>query len=207
MKLYLSSYQVGNETDTLKALVGNNKRVAVICNAIDSADEAARSERVGRELAAMKNLGLEPEEVDLRDYFEKTDMIEGALSGYGLLWIRGGNVFTLRKAMALSGFDSVIRQLLDKGVVYGGYSAASCAAGLTLHGIELCDDINLVPEGYPAETLWDGLNLIDYAIAPHYKSDHPESPMIDDVVDYFKKNNIPYKTLHDGEVIIVDDLS
>lgn len=205
MKLYLSSYQVGNETDKLKALVGSNKRVAVICNAIDSADEAARIERVERELTAMSNLGLEPEEVDLRDYFKKTDVIEDALSSYGLLWIRGGNVFTLRKAMALSGFDLVMRRLLEKGVVYGGYSAASCAAGPTLHGIELCDDINLIPEGYPTETLWDGLGLIDYAIAPHYKSDHPESPMIDDVVDYFQKNNIPYKTLHDGEVIIIDN--
>lgn len=205
MKLYLSSYQIGDEADSLRALAGDNKRVAVICNAIDHAEEQARSERVERELTAMKSLGFEPEEFDLRRYFKTPDLIEDALSQYGLLWIRGGNVFTLRRAMALSGFDKAIRRLLDKGIVYGGYSAASCVAGPTLHGAELCDDVNSIPDGYPADPIWDGLGLIDYAIAPHYQSDHPESPLIDLVVNYFYENSIPYRTLYDGEVIIIDN--
>lgn len=205
MKLYLSSFRVGDEPEKLVGLVGENRKAAVICNAIDSLEGLERKERVEREINAMKDLGFEPEEFDLRDYFEKPELIGNALSEYGLLWIRGGNVFILRKAMALSGFDKAIRKLLDKGIVYAGYSAASCVAGPTLHGIELCDDINLVPERYPAETLWEGLGLIDYLIAPHFKSAHPESPMIDTVVEYLKKNGMPYKTLHDGEAVVVDN--
>jgi dipeptidase E len=185
--------------------VGANKRTAVICNAIDSLNETERDERVKRELKAMTNLGFQPEEFDLRDYFSKPDKIREVLSQFGLLWIRGGNVFILRKAMALSGFDKVIRVLLDMDIVYAGYSATCCVAGPTLHGIELCDDVNLVPEGYPLETIWGGLNLINYSIAPHYKSNHPESPMIDKVVGYFEHNAMSYKTLHDGEVIIIND--
>jgi dipeptidase E len=205
MKLYLSSYQLGNEPEKLVALIGENKRVAVICNAIDSLDGTEREVRVERELSALKSLGLQPEELDLRHYFGKLEAIEKKLSEFGTLWIRGGNVFILRKAMALSGFDGVIRRLLDKGIVYAGYSAASCVAGPTLHGIELCDDINLVPEKYPQETIWEGLHLIDFTVAPHYKSNHPESPLIDKVVDYFEQNRIPYKTLRDGEAIIIDE--
>ncbi len=205
MKLYLSSYQLGNEPDKLVRLVGENKRAAVICNALDWSEEGPRKERVERELNAMEGLGLQPEEFDLRNYFHRPEDIESALSDFGLLWIRGGNAFILRKAMALSGFDGCIRGLLEKGIVYAGYSAAACVAGPTLHGVELCDDASLVPENYSAETMWDGLELIDVAIAPHYKSDHPESPMIDGVVAYFKQHDIPYKTLHDGEVIIIEN--
>jgi dipeptidase E len=46
--------------------------------------------------------------------------------------------------------------------------------------------------------------ILDYAIAPHYKSDHPESADIDKCVAYFKENNIRYKTLRDGEAIIIN---
>jgi dipeptidase E len=205
MKLYLSSYGVGNEPEKLAGLVGPNKRTALIMNAIDGIDPAEYTIRVHRESAAIESLGLVPTVFDLRDYFEKPREIEDALSEYGLLWIRGGNVFVLRKAMALSGFDKIIRNLLNKGIVYAGYSAASCAAGPTLHGVELCDDINRVPEGYPSETIWEGLNLIDYVIAPHFKSDHPESLMIDDVVKYLEEHDTPFKTLHDGEVIIINE--
>lgn len=204
MKLYLSSYQIGKDPDKLTALVGKNKRVAVICNAIDSLKGVERKDRVERELKAMSDLGFKPEEIDLKDYFNKPQQIEFTLSKYGLVWIRGGNVFILRKAMARSGFDKAIRSLLDAGIVYAGYSAASCVAGPTLHGVELCDDINLIPEGYPKETLWDGLGLIDYAIAPHYMSDHPESAMVDNVVAYLKEHGISYKTLHDGDAIVVN---
>lgn len=204
MKLYLSSYGVGNESPKLQEMTGGNMRVAVICNAVDSLPEIERSERVTRELAAMGGLGFVSEEVDLRHYFGRPADLQDKLSAFGMIWIRGGNAFILRKAMHMSGFDGQIRGLLDKGAVYAGYSAAACVAGPSLRGIELCDDINLVPAGYPKETIWNGLGLIDYAVAPHYKSEHPESAMIDDVVAYYRKNNIPFQTLHDGEVIIIE---
>lgn len=43
--------------------------------------------------------------------------------------------------------------------------------------------------------------LIDYYIVPHYKSDHCETKLVDEMVEYYKTNNIKYKTLSDGEVI------
>jgi dipeptidase E len=204
MKLYLSSYRVGNEPEKLTELVGSNMRTAVISNAVDSLEGTEREKRVEFEVNAMSHLGFEPEEIDLRDFFERPDKIETTLSKYGLLWIRDGNVFILRKAMALSGFDKVIQNILDQDIVYAGYSAGSCVVGPTLHGIELCDDVDLVPDRYPKETTWEGLGLIDYAIAPHYKSDHPESESIDKVIEYFSEQKIPYRALHDGEAIILN---
>ena len=41
-------------------------------------------------------------------------------------------------------------------------------------------------------------------LLPHYDSDHPESEDIAKEVEYCKNNNVPYKTLRDGEVIILE---
>ena len=89
-------------------------------------------------------------------------------------------------------------------VVYAGYSAGAVVAGPSLVGIDLVDDPTEVPEGYMPEPLWDGLGFVDYTIAPHYKSDHPESAMVDDVVAYLQEHRLDCRPLRDGEVIIVD---
>ena len=46
--------------------------------------------------------------------------------------------------------------------------------------------------------------LLNYSIAPHYKSNHFETKLVDKMVEYYKKNHIKFKTLCDGEVIIVN---
>ena len=59
-----------------------------------------------------------------------------------------------------------------------------------------------LPSGYDRQVIWEGLGLIDVSIIPHYKSHHPESPAIDEVVDYCFANEIPFKALRDGEVVV-----
>jgi dipeptidase E len=203
MRLYLSSLGLGNKADKLLEMVGAARRVAVIANACDFRI-AERNDRLEREIADLQRIGLEPVELDLRDYFD-TKFQASDLLGYGMVWVRGGNAFILRRAMKQSGFDVAITQVLNgDNLVYGGYSAGTCVLAPDLHGIELCDDPNQVPDGYQPEVVWEGLGLINYAIAPHYKSDHPESAKIDKVVDYFEHNDIPYTALSDGEVVIVN---
>ena len=71
-----------------------------------------------------------------------------------------------------------------------------------MKGLEIVDDPNVVPEGYAPEFNWQGLSLVDYSIAVHYRSNHPESAAVEKEVEYLEKNKIPYKTLRDGEVIV-----
>jgi hypothetical protein len=54
------------------------------------------------------------------------------------------------------------------------------------------------------QTIWEGLNILDYVIAPHYKSDHRESEDMDKAVEYMIDNKILFKALRDGEVIIIE---
>jgi dipeptidase E len=187
-------------------LIGDNKRTAIIANAQDSKSADSRAERVQQEINSLTALGLQPEELDLRDYFGKTAELNEALKNFGYIWVRGGNVFLLRKAYKQSGFDSLILKLLrEDKVAYGGFSAGVCVLAPSLKGIELVDPKDEVAEGYDKEVVWEGLGVLSYALAPHYRSDHPESEDIEKCVEYFKASSIPYKTLRDGEAIVIND--
>ncbi len=173
-------------------------------NALDNGQKG-RIEWLATQTEALNNLGFITEEIDLRNYFGKENDLKDTLSRFDGLWINGGNAFLLRRAMRQSGFDSAIKELLqiDK-IVYAGFSAAICCASPTLRGAELVDDANAISEKYESEIIWDGLGLIDYNVIVHYQSDHSESADAEKELQYLKDNNIPYKTLRDGQVIIID---
>ncbi len=206
MRLYLSSFKLGNHPERFTQLTGQKTRVAVIANARDAfPDEQRRHDRVQTEIIELKAIDLEGEELDLRRYVGKRDELKLALTGYGAVWILGGNVFVLRRAMFDSGFDEVIKELLERdSLVYAGYSAAAVVLASTLRGCDLVDPTSDVTDVLKQELIWEGLGVLPYVILPHHKSDHPESALIDDVADWLEKEEIPFKTLRDGEVLIVE---
>jgi dipeptidase E len=156
----------------------------------------------------LRSIGLEPAELDLRHFFGRADDLRAALRQVDLVWVRGGNCFVLRRAFRQSGMDAVTTALLaSDALVYGGYSAGSDMLTPSLHGAELVDDPTVVPAGYEAEIIWECLGLVPYAIAPHYKSEHPESAAVDKSVEYFIEQHIPFIALRDGEAIVVDGAS
>lgn len=174
-------------------------------NAQDNVLPERRDERLQEEISSLSSLGLQPEELDLRKFFGKANELKEHIGQFDYFWVRGGNVFLLRRAYKQSGFDNLLVELLmSDSVAYGGFSAGICILAPSLKGIELVDPKDDVSEGYDKTVIWDGLGILDYAIAPHYKSGHPESADIEKCVDYFKENNIPYKTLRDGEAIVVN---
>lgn len=203
MKLYLSSYRLGNNPQLLVDLVSKNKRVAIIPNALDFSTDSKRvNAGINREKDDMKKLGFQPEEFDLKNYFGKPRKFEKDISLYGLLWIIGGNVFLLIKAMRQSGMDKwLIKQKNNNKLVYAGYSAGVCVLSPSLKGLEIVDKPVKV-KGYPSKTIWDGIGIINWSFAPHYKSKHIESEKVNNLIEYYTNNKIFYKALSDGEVII-----
>ena len=205
MRLYLSSFKIGNHPEKLVELTGTDpKKAVLILNALDYKPES-RTKFLNSETEMLKDLGFDVEELDLRDYFGKQNELEEFLKNKGLVWINGGNTFLLRRAMKLSGFDIVIIKLLkEDAIVYAGFSAACCVLHKNLHGIELADDPNTLSEGYNSEIIWEGLGLVNFAVVVHYNSDHSESEITNQEVEYYINNNIPFKTLKDGEALIVN---
>lgn len=206
MRLYLSSYRVGDRAGSLLALLGSGKRAALIENALDLYSDEAR-EMHRREVydpaAELNSLGIASTRLDLRQYFGRTEALADELSHYDLVWVVGGNTFVLRRAMKASGFDDVITGMLDNDeIVYGGFGAGAAVAAPALRGMHLFDDEGEVPHGYDAETVWDGLGLIDHSIVPHYRSPHPETAAAERVARHLSGQGLRYRALRDGEVIV-----
>ncbi len=208
MKLYLSSYKLGNETETLKSwLEPTHKKVGYIANAFDFTNMPPenRAKHMEFDMNELKALGFTVEVLDLRDYFDQKDRLREKLKTLDMLWISGGNTFVLRAAMRLSGFDELILELRERDdFIYGGYSAACCVLSPSLKGLQIVDDPYNFPYPQIQEPIWEGLGLIDYAFLPHFDSDHPESADIDKEVAYCTENKIPFKTVRDGEVVLVE---
>ncbi len=105
--------------------------------------------------------------------------------------------------MKLSGFDEILKDFGDTNFLYAGYSAAGCVLGPTLKCYEIVDPVD-TPYSEQKEVIWDGLGFFDWAFMPHWNSDHPESADIDKEIAFCKENNIPYKAIRDGEVVVID---
>ncbi|KKP36728.1 MAG: serine peptidase, dipeptidase E [Candidatus Peregrinibacteria bacterium GW2011_GWF2_33_10] len=206
MKFYLSSFKIGDKSSELARLMSENKKIAYIPNAGDYTNAShKRKDWEKSDMESLQDIGLTVEYLDLQNFFGKTDSLRKKLNEFGGAFIRGGNTFILRQAMKLSGFDKIFQELLQKDdFVYSGYSAGICVLAPNFEALKIVDDPNDKPYKELQETIWNGLGYLDKIILPHYKSDHPESADIDKEVEYCKKNNIPFKTLRDGEVIIIE---
>lgn len=198
MKLYLSSFRLGDHPERLVALFPPSGRVAVICNAVDSEDPEIRREKVADEITWLTELGLRAEELDLRS----ADDLRTRLTQYDGVWVRGGNVFVLRVAMARSGADEILPDLIrSEQLVYAGYSAGPCVLAPSLRGLELCDDVTAVD----GEVIWDGLGVLDHAIVPHLDSPgHPETELVEKVQALYQQTGVPHLAMSDGQALVID---
>lgn len=178
MKFYLSSFKTGNHEKKLMEMTATgNRKVAFINNALDFATDLDRRNKSDKlDIHDLESLGLSMEILDLKLYFNKPNELEEKLQHFDVIWVRGGNTFVLAQAMKLSGFDEIIKKYhrTKKNIVYGGYSAGICILAPTLRGIHIVDEPDQKPYGEQHPTVWEGLSILDYVIAPHYKSDHPE---------------------------------
>lgn len=200
MRLYLSSFRIGNHPDRLLELAGSGRRVALICNALDDRPDGVRQAAVDRELADLTSLGFDVTELDLRHGRSAI----AQLAAVDVLWVRGGNVFVLRQAMAGSGADATIVELIETdAVVYAAYSAGACVLAPELHGFELVDDP-------PATTdlIYDGLGILDRPFVPHLKSPgHPETEACDRLSAKLTAAGHPHWALSDGDVLLAHNSS
>lgn len=203
MLLYLSSYQLGNKTEILKEWIENNdSKILLIPNARDlKIQDDTEKEKINQYIKMLEDVGFDVTLLDLKNYFNNKKKLYEDIRGYNAFCVTGGNVFVLRQAMKLSGFDDFLKNhRTNSEMLYVSWSAGSCVMTDNLDGLQLVDEpINPYNSD---DVIYEGLGFVNYSIAPHYKSDHKESQLIDYVVDYMKKNNIQYKAISDGEVII-----
>ena len=210
MRMYLSSFRLGDHPERLVALVEPPGRTLLIANAVDAyADEVRRADGVAREIAELRSLGLTASELDLREHLDDAEGLTDALATCQLLWVRGGNTFVLRYLFARTGLDRIVREAVAAdSLAYAGYSAGVILIQRTLKGSEIVDDPEAVRRMYGAEPIWTGLGLIDYAVVPHYESPgHPETEACGRLAAHYRATGVVHRTLRDGQAIVVHGAS
>ena len=202
MKLYLSSYKLGNKIDELKSWIKEHgNKIVLIPNSRDIYEDSERLRNgILNDKMMLEEIGFDVDIISLKDYFNNQEKLFEYFNKYNAFFVIGGNTFALRKAMQLSGFDDYLMNQVDNdNFLYAGYSAGICVLSPNMKGLELVDE-PLNP--YNDESvIYDGIGILDYVIVPHYKSDHPESHLVDKVVDYMNENGVKYVTLSDGDVL------
>jgi dipeptidase E len=181
--------------------------MAVVANAVDTDPQDVRRERVTGEIRALAALGLVPTELDLREHAgASAAQMRRLLSGFDGLWVRGGNVFVLRSAMAVSAADRAVTDLLaEDGLVYAGYSAGPCVLAPSLAGLESVDDADAPRRLGLGEPLMEGLGVLDRRVVPHVASPtHPESAALDALARRYDHEGVPHLRLTDGHALVVD---
>ncbi|QGN32650.1 Type 1 glutamine amidotransferase-like domain-containing protein [Microlunatus sp. Gsoil 973] len=203
MRLYLSSFQLGRRPELLSSLVDGGRRGWLIMNALDGlGDGVRRSAEAEAQLANLSGLGLEAAELDLRTVDPR--IAEQTFGEPDFVWVRGGNVFTLRMAMATSGVDEIITQQVRRDrLVYAGYSAGPCVLAPDLTGLEHCDPVEPCIATY-GDVRFDGLGILDRAFVPHLNSpSHPESQALGEVAAAYEAAGRPYWALSDGQALVI----
>ncbi len=198
MRLYLSSFRVGEYPERLLRMADAAPRVALVPNALDHVvDPAVRGAGLQRDLDDLTSIGLTATELDLRE-----PRAAARLEEFDVIWVRGGNIFALREALALSGSDVVLSRLIRSDeVVYGGYSAGACVLAPDLRGLEMVDDPGVV-----REPIWAGLGILDRPFVPHVRSPgHPETADSDALAAAFAEAGRTHWALRDGDVLVVDN--
>lgn len=122
-----------------------------------------------------------------------------AIGDFHAVYVCGGNTFFLMSHMRRTGFDRIVVEAINDGLVYIGSSAGSVAATPDIGYAASLDDPR---QGDGDDT---GLGLVGFAILPHLG--HPS--MGDAVLDCYSRwddqdHDFPAFALTDDQVILIE---
>lgn len=193
-KLLLSSYANFVIEKGLKLLFDDVSKIKLAY--ITTAAKGTRNkEYVQRHKEMLEKAGCNFEELDIEGKNENS--LRELLKDKNAIWVEGGNTFYLLKAIRESGFDIVVKELVEKGVYYIGSSAGSYVA---------CPTIEMVTWKKPGEekdnfevTNFIAMNFVPFLIKAHY-----EPKKRDVMKEKISQTKYQTKVLKDGQAILVE---
>ena len=149
----------------------------------------------------LSELGFKILDINITGKTEK--ILQEQMKDVDIIFVAGGNTFYLLEKTLASGFDKIVKQLVENGKYYIGSSAGSVLAGLTIEPVKLLDD----PSKAQNLKSFDGLKLIDKIILPHYGNEKYQDKMNQILKDYSDvKDNIIKLTDNQAAVINDEDI-
>lgn len=170
----------------------NQMKMAYVTTA--SKNEEDQSYMIDKQ-EGFKKLGIDFEELDIKGKTEQE--LRAKLKDKKVVYVEGGNTFYLLKAVRESGFDKVIKDLVNKGVVYIGSSAGSYICCPTI-------EVSLWKHPYKSEHFgvadFTAMNLVQFYIFVHYKPKYKE--LLEEKIPQVK---YPVKILTDEQALLIQD--
>ena len=142
----------------------------------------------------VKDAGYSLDEIDIKDKSEEE--LRDFFKDKNVIHIEGGNTFYLLKIIRETGFDKIIKELLDEGKIYIGTSAGAYIACPTIE----VSTWNKDGKDRFGVTDFNALNLVPFVLKVHYRDE-----MKDQVKEGVKTLKCPIRILQDGQGIIVED--
>lgn len=201
MKLFLSSQAISEkQAPYLIKLVGKPAKsitFAVIENAADVED--GPKAWLTRNRKMIESHGFDIEYIDLRNYAQSLEALHTKLASKDVIWFGGGNTYYLRWLLRDTGVENIIKDLVQKGIIYGGGSAGAIIAGPTLHYFEAADD----PKASPG-VIYEGLGFTKKVVVPHADNKKYAS-IIRGIDDNLKTDGYKTVLLNDMQALLIDD--
>lgn len=147
-----------------------------------------------RHKLAMTKRGYQFEEIDIEGKTQQ--QLQDAIKGKNIIHVEGGNTFYLLKAVRQSGFDKILKEAVDSGIVYAGTSAGSYIACPT---IETSTWGPKVKDRYGLEDL-TGLNFVPFILKAHYTDDTHSL-----IKEKMVSSKYPLRILRDGQGLLATD--
>lgn len=191
MKLFLAAEAKHPDTfQQITEFVGGSfagKKVLYIPTAGNA--EGWRSWHNSSSFALLKTLDIQLEAVELENttYEELAEKMKDV----DIVWMGGGMVGYLLYWIRRRKFDHLLKNALERGVIYIGSSAGGMA----------CSKTQFLTEWYPNEeepgvSLIPGLSFVDFEIFPHYQDEQ-----LTFIKEHWKKGTL--YLLKNGEAIMV----
>ena len=145
----------------------------------------------------LKEKGFNVKDVDIKGK-TKQELIE-ELKGVDIIFVAGGNTFYLLEKARKSGFDRITKELIQEGVIYVGSSAGATFVCPTIEPVKTLDE----PSKAPSLKSFEGLNLVDFVILPHFGKEKYKAKY-EKIIEQYKDKNYKIITLTDQEAILVE---
>lgn len=195
-KLFLASV-VANTIDKLIGTLDELPDKLTVAFIPTAADPYEDKWFVDEDRNKLKEKGFNVKDVDIKGKTEQELLQE--LKDADIIFVAGGNTFYLLEKARESGFDKTAKEFVEKGVIYVGSSAGATLAGPNIEPVKPFDN----PAEAPGLKSFEGLNLVDFIILPHFGEEKYKQKYEEIVREYSEKG---YKliTLTDNQAVIVE---
>lgn len=193
MKLILTSsgFDIKDEIIKLLPKPPNQLRLAHIITASKPEPDKGF---VRKDKDIMMRLGFTVQDIDIEGKNEK--QLWEILKDFDIICVQGGNTFYLLKHIKLSGFDQILKKLIDQGKIYIGVSAGSYIVCPTIEQAKWKHQ----DRNHCGLTELTALNLVPFLITAHFKEDY--RPIIEQAV---KTTKYPVVALYNTQAVLVED--